>query len=584
MKWGGLDMTNTHMLLDSAAASTSATSSSADEQSPQSLLDAASPYNQTNLKALMAMSRMMADQLASSGGAPLLSSMGIKQEVKTPQTEENKSEPSSVSNNNNFGSPGSENDDRSAPRFCVVCGDVAFGNHYGAVCCNGCKGFFRRSVWSRRQYICRFGHDCEVRKDTRNVCRACRLRRCFQVGMNPEAVQMERDAENGVVDPQCTEWIAKMRATYTNLDVSTRQHREREKKRAVDADTQTSLTNDHFNQSASRGGFDPRKILDTPRAQRMREDLKQLIIRAVLLEQETWQQTESGTRARANGAMVTTFEEAFANPELVCNRYPLNFNGDTVMNVADLLDGWRRHFTFYIDFCKAMPEFKRLPVKDQVALAKRRVVNMIWLMHAYYTSLTDKIGFCSPNGVYHPAEQDQRADEADETIKTFYANLLPFFVNDMILPMRQLKMDLVEYVLIKMITFFRDEFFVSDKTREELEDHKQRYTLALDAYIKSKVEDHFEALERFANLLNVIHSILYLTSKMNERVELSAFFNIIDFDKLTKEIHATELFYNLDDPNALPDVPNTPILPRNIDPAVLQSADFIATTGLSRTL
>ncbi|BFF95160.1 transcription factor HNF-4 homolog [Drosophila madeirensis] len=80
-----------------------------------------------------------------------------------------------------------------SPTVCAICGDRATGKHYGASSCDGCKGFFRRSVRKNHQYTCRFSRNCVVDKDKRNQCRYCRLRKCFKAGMKKEAVQNERD-------------------------------------------------------------------------------------------------------------------------------------------------------------------------------------------------------------------------------------------------------------------------------------------------------------------------------------------------------------------------------------------------------
>lgn len=40
-------------------------------------------------------------------------------------------------------------------QHCSICGDRATGKHYGAASCDGCKGFFRRSVRKNHVYTCR---------------------------------------------------------------------------------------------------------------------------------------------------------------------------------------------------------------------------------------------------------------------------------------------------------------------------------------------------------------------------------------------------------------------------------------------
>ncbi|KAG1651251.1 Photoreceptor-specific nuclear receptor [Nymphon striatum] len=80
---------------------------------------------------------------------------------------------------------------------CVVCGDISSGKHYGILACNGCSGFFKRSVRRKLIYRCQANTGkCAVDKAHRNQCQACRLRKCLQMGMNKDAVQNERQPRN----------------------------------------------------------------------------------------------------------------------------------------------------------------------------------------------------------------------------------------------------------------------------------------------------------------------------------------------------------------------------------------------------
>ncbi|CAD6184743.1 unnamed protein product [Caenorhabditis auriculariae] len=106
---------------------------------------------------------------------------------------------------------------------CAICGDKSTGKHYGAISCDGCKGFFRRTVRKKHNYMCRFGHGCTVDKAQRNTCRKCRYDLCLRKGMRREAVQMERDRIR--IHPVCTVVNDPLLDQLLNVEATMRQLR-----------------------------------------------------------------------------------------------------------------------------------------------------------------------------------------------------------------------------------------------------------------------------------------------------------------------------------------------------------------------
>ncbi|GAB1597777.1 retinoic acid receptor RXR isoform X4 [Argonauta hians] len=76
--------------------------------------------------------------------------------------------------------------------ICAICGDRASGKHYGVYSCEGCKGFFKRTVRKDLTYACRDDRNCIIDKRQRNRCQYCRYMKCLAMGMKREAVQEER--------------------------------------------------------------------------------------------------------------------------------------------------------------------------------------------------------------------------------------------------------------------------------------------------------------------------------------------------------------------------------------------------------
>ncbi|KAM9535873.1 peroxisome proliferator-activated receptor delta-like isoform 2-T5 [Salvelinus alpinus] len=77
---------------------------------------------------------------------------------------------------------------------CRICGDKASGFHYGVHACEGCKGFFRRTIRMKLEYE-RCERSCKIQKKSRNKCQYCRFQKCLLLGMSHDAIRYGRMPE-----------------------------------------------------------------------------------------------------------------------------------------------------------------------------------------------------------------------------------------------------------------------------------------------------------------------------------------------------------------------------------------------------
>lgn len=74
---------------------------------------------------------------------------------------------------------------------CEICNDQASGFHYGVHACEGCKGFFRRTIRMKLNYK-ECTSNCEINLKSRNRCQFCRYNKCVKLGMSRDAIRFGR--------------------------------------------------------------------------------------------------------------------------------------------------------------------------------------------------------------------------------------------------------------------------------------------------------------------------------------------------------------------------------------------------------
>ncbi|CAJ0583064.1 unnamed protein product, partial [Mesorhabditis spiculigera] len=358
---------------------------------------------------------------------------------------------------------------------CAVCGDFSTGYHYEVPSCNGCKTFFRRTIVSERVFKCHKNGNCLFNKDIRCACRACRFKKCLEVGMNPKAIQCSRPPMlpyHASLTPKSPEDSLPHSAplgiaTNASLDTMLPQ-----RKRAYDissllgmstpstsgvqepVDVKIKLEDCDGNSGYGSSSGSPRAS-KTPRL-----DQEQMITSLLMYE------------SRADFLRTSDFEPAVSLLDSLTKpcgldditKYAQRQN-TTIRTMGQWVD---LEITICVEYAKAFEAFRNLSIADKCVLIDDTCMPLALLSLALSTYNRGLPGVLTPDG--QPIEYDGLNNE--------------FFSSRIRGPLDRINMDRTSLALLKCIIFLHAECSaLSDAGRMALHARREKYYEGLNAHV-----------------------------------------------------------------------------------------------------
>uniref|UniRef100_A0A8R1I9Z4 Nuclear receptor domain-containing protein n=1 Tax=Caenorhabditis japonica TaxID=281687 RepID=A0A8R1I9Z4_CAEJA len=407
--------------------------------------------------------------------------------------------------------PQSKMRENDSNRRCLVCGDDKASKHYGTVACNGCKGFFRRSVWEKRTYMCVGNDTCEVMQQFRNRCRACRFNKCVQVGMDARAVQSEREIRSPDKNGKKTKAAAKPR------------------KGSIPVASSSSLVS--IGPSSSFHSSTPE--VERPPVVKKLFELQRRVEGACC---ENFEDLIACFGSMCN--IQITLESALETPEKVAMRTKLTWNDTSrLANLNDLKVTWCRTFVWYHDYLTAFDEFERLNLTDRHKLFKLRFAPVSWVLYSWQAYKNGIDGVTFTNDAWYPNDPEKQSF-MPKPCNDYYMKIAATMSHEMVHVMKRIEMTEEEYSVLLAITLFRPDYRISRDGNKLLEATGNIYSRALAEYCKNREHSELKAMERLGTLMLMLTSVETLTRQEDDNVQYLAIFNMADLVGLPYEVHS----------------------------------------------
>ncbi|XP_063227117.1 nuclear hormone receptor FTZ-F1 beta [Bacillus rossius redtenbacheri] len=364
---------------------------------------------------------------------------------------------------------------------CPICGDKISGFHYGIFSCESCKGFFKRTVQNRKNYVCLRGSSCPVTIATRKKCPACRFEKCLKMGMKLEAIREDR-TRGGRSTYQCS---------YT-LPASLVAPQGGDKMYASSGDPQVKLEAPDVGAIAgSSGGH---------HGNRHHEKLVPQLLQEIMDVEHLWHFNDQESQKMSSNCSAPVG----SNSSNTSN----SSNPDFLSNLCNIAD---HRLYRLVKWCKSLPLFKNISIDDQICLLINAWCELL-LFSCCFRSMS------TPGEIRVSLGKSITLAQARELgLGACIERMLNFTEH-----LRRLKVDKYEYVAMKVIVLLSsdvNDLRESEKVRASQEkalQALQQYTLTHYPDIPSKFGELLLRIPELQRTCQVGKEMLSIKNKEGE--------------------------------------------------------------------
>ncbi|KAL0100138.1 hypothetical protein PUN28_019523 [Cardiocondyla obscurior] len=360
---------------------------------------------------------------------------------------------------------------RQQEELCLVCGDRASGYHYNALTCEGCKGFFRRSITRNAVYQCKYGNSCEIDMYMRRKCQECRLKKCLTVGMRPECVVPEYQCAVKRKEKKAQKEKDKPNSTTMNGSPGSAGMGEQMGVKIEPAEAESM--------SGSSGILTP--ISPYTCVKPISPEQEELINRLVSFQCEFEQPSEDDLKRITNQPME--------------GETPSDYSFRHITEITILT------VQLIVEFSKRLPGFNELLREDQITLLKACSSEVMMLrMARKYDVQTDSIIFANNQSYTRDSYSVAGMGDTIEDLLRFCRQMYAMRVNN------------AEYALLTAIVIFSERPNLLESRK--VEKLQEIYLKTLKAYVDNRRRP--KSCTIFAKLLSVLTELRTLGNQNSE--------------------------------------------------------------------